>query len=112
MVNKLVSDNWEQGSPYEQYVGRWSRRVGPLFLSWLGVPAGRRWLDVGCGTGALSAAIVDNCSPAWVGGVEPSDGFLETAKENLGDRVTLQEGSATAIPLGEGLVDVVVSGWS
>lgn len=110
MVQRLVSDNWEQGSAYEQYVGRWSRRVGPLFLSWLGVPAGRRWLDVGCGTGALCAAIVDLCSPAWVAGVEPSEGFLETAKENLANRVTFHQGSATAIPLGEGSVDVVVSG--
>jgi SAM-dependent methyltransferase len=110
MVHKLVSDNWEHGSPYEQYVGRWSRRVGPLFLSWLGVPAGRRWLDVGCGTGALCAAIVDLCSPVWVAGVEPSNGFLETAKENLGNRVTLHQGNATAIPLSDGAVDVVVSG--
>jgi SAM-dependent methyltransferase len=110
MVHKLVSDNWEHGSPYEQYVGRWSRRVGPLFLAWLGVPAGRRWLDVGCGTGALCAAIVDGCSPAWVAGVEPSNGFLETAKENLGNRVTLHQGNATAIPLSDGAVDVVVSG--
>src|SRR5262245_21616794 len=106
MIGKLVSDNWEHGSPYEEYVGRWSRRVAPLFLSWLGVPAGRRWLDVGCGTGALCAAIVDHCSPSSVTGVEPSDGFLETAKENLGDRVTLRQGSATAVPLGEGSVDV------
>jgi SAM-dependent methyltransferase len=110
MIRKPVSDNWVHGSPYEDYVGRWSRRVAPLFLSWLGVPASRRWLDVGCGTGALSAAIVDCCSPCSVIGVEPSGGFLETAHENLGDQVTLHQGSATAIPLGEGSVDVVVSG--
>jgi SAM-dependent methyltransferase len=105
-----VSDTWERGSPYEQYVGRWSRRVAPLFLSWLGIPAGRRWLDVGCGTGALCAAIADRCSPAAVAGVEPSEGFLKTAKDNLADRVTLHQGSATTIPLGNSSVDVVVSG--
>lgn len=52
MDHKYVSDTWERGNPYEQYVGRWSRQVAPPFLSWLNVPAGRRWLDVGCGTGA------------------------------------------------------------
>ncbi len=41
MDHKQVSDTWERGSPYEQYVGRWSRRVAPLFLSWLSIPAGR-----------------------------------------------------------------------
>lgn len=105
-----VSDTWERGSPYEQYVGRWSRQVAPLFLSWLAIPAGRSWLDVGCGTGALCAAIVDRCSPASVAGVEPSEGFLKTAKENLAGRVALYQGSASAIPLADACVDVVVSG--
>jgi SAM-dependent methyltransferase len=110
MGRKQVSDTWERGSLYEQYVGQWSRRVAPVFLSWLRIPAGQRWLDVGCGTGALCAAIVDRCSPSSVAGIEPSEGFLKTAKENLADRAALHQGSATAIPLGDALVDVVVSG--
>lgn len=110
VAHKNVSDTWERGSPYEQYVGRWSRQVAPLFLSWLNIPPGRRWLDVGCGTGVLCAAIVDRCSPSSVAGVEPSEGFLKTAKENLAGRAVLHQGSATAIPLGDASVDVVVSG--
>jgi SAM-dependent methyltransferase len=110
MDHKQVSDSWERGDPYEQYVGRWSRRVAPPFLSWLGIPAGRKWLDVGCGTGALSAAIVDHCSPSSVTGVEPSEGFLKTARRHLAGRAVLHQGSATAIPLDDASVDVVVSG--
>ena len=110
MDHKPVSDTWERGSPYEQYVGRWSRRVAPPFLSWLGIPARRRWLDVGCGTGALCAAVADRCSPASVIGVEPSEGFLKAAQENLGGRAAFQQGSATAIPLEDACVDAVVSG--
>jgi SAM-dependent methyltransferase len=110
MDDKQVSDTWERGNPYERYVGRWSRRVAPPFLSWLSIPPSRRWLDVGCGTGALCAAIVDRCSPVSVAGVEPSEGFLETARESLADAVAFHQGSATAIPFGDASVDVVVSG--
>jgi SAM-dependent methyltransferase len=105
-----VSDTWESGNPYEQYIGRWSRQVAPLFLSWLNLPAGRRWLDVGCGTGALCGAILDHGSPSSVVGVEPSEGFLEKAKAQLAARAEFHRGSATGIPLQAGCVDVTVSG--
>ena len=107
---RQVSDTWERGDPYERYVGRWSRRVAPRFLSWLSLPRGQRWLDVGCGSGALCAVILDQCSPSHLTGVEPSDGFLKTAREHLGGRAELQRGSATEIPLEDAAVDVVVSG--
>jgi SAM-dependent methyltransferase len=110
MESKPQPDAWGRGSVYEQYVGRWSRQVAPRFLAWLNIPAGRSWLDVGCGTGALCAAILDHCAPAAVAGVEPSEGFLATARENLAGRADLHPGSATAIPLGDSAVDVVVSG--
>lgn len=110
MDQRRVSDTWERGDPYEQYVGRWSRRVAPLFLSWLSIPAAQRWVDVGCGTGALCAAIMDYCSPSSVVGVEPSEGFLTAARRHLAARAVLHRGSATEIPLDDASVDVVVSG--
>lgn len=109
MEKTQVSDTWERASPYEQYVGRWSRQVAPLFLAWLQVPAAQRWLDVGCGTGALCAAILDRCSPSSVVGVEPSAGFLETARANLAGRAVFHQGSAEAIALADASADVVVS---
>ena len=105
-----VSDTWERGSPYEQYIGRWSRRVAPIFLSWLDFAPHKVWLDVGCGTGALSAAIFDLCSPTDVIGVEPSEGFLKLASQNLAGRATLHVGNAASIPLSASSIDAVVSG--
>jgi SAM-dependent methyltransferase len=110
MGNTGLSDNWALGDIYDQYVGRWSRKVAPEFLAWLGVPSARRWLDVGCGTGALCETILERCAPASVTGVEPSEGFLAAARGHLGDRAALHPGSATSIPLAAGSADVVVSG--
>jgi len=109
-MDRRASDLWGRGGAYERYVGRWSRRVAPLFLDWLAIPPGRSWLDIGCGTGALSAAILDRCAPAAVTGVEPSEGFLATARENLAGRARLLQGSAAAIPLDDDAVDAAVGG--
>jgi len=105
-----VSDTWERGSPYERYIGRWSRQVAPAFLPWLGLPAGLAWADVGCGTGALCAAILDHAAPRSLVGVEPSDGFRALAAQHLGERAQLHAGSASALPLDDAACDVVVSG--
>ena len=110
MEQKPISDSFEQGSPYERYVGRWSRSLAPKFLSWMDCPGGLRWLDVGCGTGALSAAVLNACSPSLVVGAEPSRGFIKTAQMNLAGRASLCQAVAQALPMRSGCFDVVVSG--
>jgi SAM-dependent methyltransferase len=110
MEPKPPDDTWLSADPYERYVGRWSRQIAPRFLAWLGVPGARRWLDVGCGTGALSGAILEGCAPASVVGIDPSDGFLDQARQQFGQRVVLHRASAEAIPLGDAAVDATVSG--
>ena len=69
MAGASIDSVWNEGNPYERYVGRWSRPVAAQFLRWLAMPPSLRWLDVGCGTGAVCAAIADRCSPAAVAGV-------------------------------------------
>jgi SAM-dependent methyltransferase len=108
-MSHAASDRWERGDPYERYIGRWSRAVAPRFLDWLQLPAGGRWVDVGCGTGALANAILEHGAPAAVTGVEPSPGFLATARRRLGARATVVEGNATSLSLPDGAADVVVS---
>jgi len=105
-----VKPNWTAGDLYEPYVGRWSRLVAREFLSWLAIPAGKDWLDVGCGTGALTQTILDTTSPRSVQGVEPSP-FLDHAKATILDpSVTFQQGDAQSLPLENASVDAAVSG--
>jgi SAM-dependent methyltransferase len=102
---------WAAGEAYEPYVGRWSRLVAAEFLPRLGVAPGARWLDVGCGTGALSGAILEGCAPASVLGVDPSEAFLAYARRRLTDeRAEFRQGDAQALPVEDGAFDAVVSG--
>jgi SAM-dependent methyltransferase len=104
-------DRWTRGDDYEGYVGRWSRRVALEFLTWLDLPGGLRWLDVGCGTGALTERILADHDPLSVVGVDPSSGFIEHARSQVHDpRATFEAGSADAVPLADAAVDVAVAG--
>ncbi|RZU19158.1 ubiquinone/menaquinone biosynthesis C-methylase UbiE [Kribbella rubisoli] len=100
---------WSRGGIYESYVGRWSRLVAKEFLDWLEQPAALGWLDVGCGTGALTSTILRAADPATVLGVDPSEGFIEYARQSIHDeRASFDLRSAAELP--DGPFDVVVSG--
>ena len=76
-------DAWTSATAYEKYMGRWSRQLAPQFVSWLPVAAGAHWLDVGCGTGVLTAAICAQAKPASVVACDPSVSFVDFAREAL-----------------------------
>ena len=107
----MTGDRWSGADDYESYVGRWSRQVARLFVSGLDVPTGSAWVDIGCGTGALSAAVLELGGPAGVTGVDPSADFVEAARHAIGDdRATFAVGSAAALPLPVASADALVSG--
>ncbi len=107
----MTKYTWAEGEKYERYVGRWSRPVADAFLHWLGRSPRLSWLDVGCGTGALTRRILDACSPRSLHGIDPSNGYIEHARSRIDDaRVTLSEGGAESIPFEDESFDVVVSG--
>ena len=60
----MTSDGWSSADPYERFMGRWSGALAVEVMGWLGPTSGLRWLDVGCGTGAASAAILEHAGPA------------------------------------------------
>ena len=68
---------------YDAFMGRWSRNLAPQFVAWLSVAPHRRWLDVGCGTGALTAAIQYGAAPCEVWGVDPSAEYVKYAEAAL-----------------------------
>lgn len=111
MTDTARHDTWALGAGYEQYVGRWSRLVAADFLKWIAIPPGKSWLDVGCGTGALSQCILATCAPAKVLGVDQSDGFVAHTSAHVTDsRAEFRIGDARALPVDDATFDAVVSG--
>ena len=103
-------DAWQAGDSYDSYMGRWSRQVAPHFLDRLGARDGLDWLEVGCGTGALSAAIVARHAPKSLIAIDPSEGFLAKARANVPDaRVEFRVGDAQALSVDTASRDIVVS---
>jgi SAM-dependent methyltransferase len=80
-----VPDRWSAASSYEDFMGRWSRRLAPEFVSWLQIPRGIHWLDVGCGTGALADAVCAHADPASVVACDPATPFVEFARAHSRD---------------------------
>jgi SAM-dependent methyltransferase len=104
-------DKWTSGADYDKWMGRWSRLLAKEFLSWLNLPPNLRWLDVCCGSGVLTEAIVDRCSPARVAGVDASPQQIEFARTHRAlPVVSFETGDAMALPFPEGGFDVAVCG--
>ncbi len=106
-----AKETWGAAEAYERYVGRWSRRVAREFLEWLDAGRGRRWGDVGCGTGALTESILRDWEPAAVAAIDRADGFVQAARRRVEDtRVSIEVGDALALTWPDDTVEATVSG--
>ena len=104
-----MKDSWESCDSYEYYMGRWSRLVAESFIEWLSPSSGMKWLDIGCGSGALSEAIIYNHEPKVLTAIDQSEDFVSTAQNRLSSRVQCIVGNALSLPLGNSSVNIAVS---
>lgn len=101
---------WNVATAYEEYMGRWSRLLAPHFVSWLAAPPDAHWLEVGCGTGALTAAICAEARPASVTACDSSASFIAHARKHLVDpRVSFVVAKVGALPKHHGGFGCVTS---
>jgi trans-aconitate methyltransferase len=105
------NDKWASGAAYETYMGRWSRKVARLFVEWLGVKREAHWLELGCGTGALTGTILELAGPASITAVDPAEPFVAHAQRSITDpRVSFSVAGVGAIPKRAEGFDAAVSG--
>jgi len=108
---KMDSETGTGASAYEHYMGQWSRLVAREFVPWLAVPAGKTWLDVGCGTGALTETIFETASPRYIVGVDPSAEYVDYLRVRMPDqRLCFDISGARDLNFNEEFYDNTVSG--
>jgi SAM-dependent methyltransferase len=105
-----MTDVWGQGEVYDGFMGRWSRLVAESFVDWLAIEHGAEWLDVGCGSGALSSRILARANPSRLVAADASAPFVEVARRRLGDDAEVLVADAADLPFEDDTFDIVVSG--
>ncbi|NEM89936.1 class I SAM-dependent methyltransferase [Galbitalea soli] len=94
---------------YQRFMGRYSDPLSALFVDALAPTPGSRALDVGAGTGALTAQLARVLGEEAVAAVEPSPPFLAALRERL-PRVDARLAPAEAIPFAAHAFDLTVAG--
>jgi ubiquinone/menaquinone biosynthesis C-methylase UbiE len=80
---------------YDNFMGRFSMRLAPVFADFAGIETGQRVLDVGAGTGALTSELVRR--GADTAALDPSPPFVAALRRRL-PGVDVQEGPAEELP--------------
>jgi ubiquinone/menaquinone biosynthesis C-methylase UbiE len=72
---------FESDTAYDAFMGRYSRRLAPVFADFAGLAAGSSVADVGAGTGALAVELV--ARGLQVAAADPSAQFVDAIRERL-----------------------------
>ena len=100
--------NARDAAAYERSMGRWSRRLAASFAGFVGLSAGARVLDVGCGTGSLLFKLHAMPEQPHVTGIDASPIYVAAARACAADRsITIDEGDACALPYPDAVFDRV-----
>lgn len=93
---------------YGRFMGRYSEPLAGRFAALAGVSAGQRTLDVGCGTGALTAELVTRAGPEAVAAVDPSESFVQAARSRF-PGLEVRRAGAEALPFPDDSFDCALA---
>lgn len=111
MTDTSAYDAWNAGDAYQHYMGRWSALIARRFVDWLAPRKGLDWLEVECGTGALTRVVLQECEPNSITAIDPSKEYVTHAARYIGDnRAFFKTGDARRLPAEDNEFDSITSG--
>lgn len=93
---------------YDAFMGRWSRLLSGGLADFAGVTSGMRVLDVGCGTGVLTAELIGRVGPAAVSAVDPSAAFCAAMRTRYPD-IDVVQAPAERLPFDDDRFDAALA---
>jgi SAM-dependent methyltransferase len=110
MMTQSGFDAWSAGQSYERYMGRWSRKIAAKFIDWVDAPSNADWVEIGCGTGALTQAVLSATAPRSILSTDQSADFVAHAEAQIrDDRATFKVADVAALPCANASMDIVTS---
>jgi len=95
------------GDAYDRFMGRYSRELAPVFADFAGIETGQRVLDVGCGSGVLTAELARRLGADHVAGADPSP-LLEACAQRV-PGAELKQASAESLPWADDSFDAALA---
>jgi SAM-dependent methyltransferase len=93
---------------YDRLVGRYGAQLASALIDFAGIEPGMRALDVGCGPGALTAALTARLGAASVRAADPSQPFVNACRARL-PGVEVVVAAAEELPFPDGAFDAALS---
>src|SRR5262245_9968448 len=102
--------NARDAGNYEKLMGRWSRRLAPLFIEHAGIAEGETVLEIGSGTGSLTFTLPEAANLATLMAVDHSEISLAAAEaKNRDPRIRFEQGDGCALRFPDASFDRTLS---
>jgi SAM-dependent methyltransferase len=93
---------------YGRFMGRYSEPLAAKFVALAGVMRGQQAVDVGCGTGALTAELVERLGAEAVSAIDPSESFVEAVRSRF-PAADVHHAAAERLPFPDDIFDVALA---
>ena len=105
-----MTTRWSGAEDYERLMGRWSRSLAPLLIEFNGVQDGDKVLEVGCGTGSLTRALLERLPRSEIVAMDPATQYIEYLRQQvINSRLLLEVGDAQELPFENDFFDACLS---